>query len=55
MIFRVGMTLAPVLIGVFILSQASAASDFIMAVILILAGVLGGALLWWDARRARRK
>jgi nitrogen fixation-related uncharacterized protein len=53
MIFRVGMTIAPILIGVFILSQRSAASDFIMAAILIVGGLLGGVLFWWDVRRSR--
>jgi hypothetical protein len=51
MIFRVGLTVTPILIGVFILSQGSAASDFILAAILIVGGLLTGALFWWDARR----
>jgi hypothetical protein len=55
MIFRVGMTVTPILLGLFILTQGGEASRFIMATILIVGGLLGGALLWWDVRRARRE
>ena len=53
MILRAGLTITPILLGVFILSQASEASHFIMGTIVIVGGLLTGALLWWDVRRSR--
>lgn len=55
MIFRVGMTITPILLGVFILTQGSEASHFIMAAIAIVGGLLGGAFFWWDVQKARRQ
>jgi uncharacterized membrane protein YqjE len=55
MIFRVGLTIAPILLGVFILSQGNTTSDCIMAAILIVAGILVGIGFWWDVRRSRHE
>jgi hypothetical protein len=55
MMYRVGMTIAPILVGVFILAVADETSDIIMGTIVIAGGLLAGALFWWDIWRSRRE
>jgi hypothetical protein len=54
MMFRVGMTITPILGGVLILALADSASHFIVGTFVIAGGLLAGALFWWEARRIRR-
>lgn len=53
MVFRVVMTIAPIFLGVFILSQGDSASSTIMGAIVIVGGLLSGALFWLDVRSRR--
>jgi hypothetical protein len=53
--YRVSMTITPILLGVFILAVADETSDIVMGTIVIAGGLLAGALFWWDIRRSRRE
>ena len=54
MIFRVVLTIVPILGGVLFLAQGGPASSIILGAILFVGGLLTGALFWWDARRRRQ-